>query len=386
MNQRTTQVLFALLRSATSGEKLTDKERGCYSPELLSDLMKISSEHDVAHLLVLGLKRNELLSKEDIGLEKDILRAVYRYEQLNYEYENLCDSLEKAQVPFLPLKGAVVRKYYPEPWMRTSCDIDVLVQRENLAKAISHLTEDLQYVRRGRTAHDVSLHSPTGVHIELHFDLVEEGRANNAIDVLRSVWKNVTLCEKSKHQYEMSDAFFYFYHIAHMAKHFEVGGCGVRPFIDLWILDHIEGVDKSKRDELLSSGGLLKFADVSRTLSEVWFSGREPDALTLQVQDFLLHGGAFGSAENRVALHQKARGGRIGYIMSRVFVPYARLKRYYPIVEERPWLTPFVQVRRWFMLLKPDVASMAKRELAANAKITKSTADEMSAFLDNVGL
>lgn len=270
--------------------------------------------------------------------------------------------------------------------MRTSCDIDVLVQRENLAKAISHLTEDLQYVRRGRTAHDVSLHSPTGVHIELHFDLVEEGRANNAIDVLRSVWKNVTLCEKSKHQYEMSDAFFYFYHIAHMAKHFEVGGCGVRPFIDLWILDHIEGVDKSKRDELLSSGGLLKFADVSRTLSEVWFSGREPDALTLQVQDFLLHGGAFGSAENRVALHQKARGGRIGYIMSRVFVPYARLKRYYPIVEERPWLTPFVQVRRWFMLLKPDVASMAKRELAANAKITKSTADEMSAFLDNVGL
>ena len=125
MNQRTTQVLFALLRSATSGEKLTDKERGCYSPELLSDLMKISSEHDVAHLLVLGLKRNELLSKEDIGLEKDILRAVYRYEQLNYSMRTYATLLRRRR--FLPsVKGAVVRKYYPEPWMRTSCDIDAL--------------------------------------------------------------------------------------------------------------------------------------------------------------------------------------------------------------------------------------------------------------------
>ena len=54
----------------------------------------------------------------------------------------------------------------------------------------------------------------------------------------------------------MTDEMFYFYHIAHMAKHFEEGGCGIRPFIDLWTLDNIKDVDHDKRDELLSRGNL----------------------------------------------------------------------------------------------------------------------------------
>ena len=75
-----------------------------------------------------------------------------------------------------------------------------------------------------------------------------------------------------------------------MAKHFENGGCGIRPFIDLWILDHMKSIDLSARDVLLSQGGLLKFAHASQTLSEVWFGGKEPNELSLQMQEFLLHG------------------------------------------------------------------------------------------------
>lgn len=132
MDQRTIQILFALLRSAIFGTKLTEDERNNYSPAMLQDLLKISSKHDVVHLLVFGLKQNELILKEHNDIEKYILKAVYRYERIRYEYENLCDALEKAQIPFLPLKDSVIRKYYPEAWMRTSCDIDVLVHRECL--------------------------------------------------------------------------------------------------------------------------------------------------------------------------------------------------------------------------------------------------------------
>ena len=115
--------------------------------------------------------------------------------------------------------------------------------------------------------------------VQMVYDLVEEGRANNAIQVLCTVWENVTLHEGAGYWYEMSDAFYYFYHIAHMAKHFENGGCGIRPFIDLWILDHMEGVDQMKRDELLEKGDLLKFAQRARTLSEVWFDAKEADKI-----------------------------------------------------------------------------------------------------------
>lgn len=386
MDSRTIQILFALLRSAICGTRLTKEEYNAYSHDMLQDLLRISSKNDVDHILVLGLKQNDLISKENVDIEKSIFKAVYRCEQIKYEYENLCNALEKAQIPFIPLKGSVLRDYYPEEWMRTSCDIDVLVHREDLEKAISCLSDKLKYVEHGYATHDVSLFTPTGVHIELHFDLVEEGKAKNAINILNSVWKNVSLRENAEYWYEMSDEFFYFYHIAHMAKHFENGGCGIRPFVDLWILDHMENIDKSNRDALLIQGDLLKFTNAVRTLSEVWFYGRKPDQLTTQMQEFLLQGGVYGSADNRVALQQKNKGGRVGYLLSRIFIPYAKLKRYYPILEKNPWLMPLMQIRRWFMLLRPDVAKMAKREISVNSNIDSSKAKDMNNFLNDIGL
>ncbi len=386
MAQRTIQILFTLLRSAISGERLTDKERSDYRQEMLPELLKISSKHDLSHLLAWALKQNDLLPEESAPAEKCILKAVYRYEKLRYEYDCICDALEKAEIPFLPLKGSVIRKYYPEPWMRTSCDIDILVHREDLDRAISYLSTNLSYVFNEGGTHDVSLYSPSGIHVELHFDLVEEGQAKAAIDVLHSVWDNASLCENSVYRYEMSDAYFYFYHIAHMAKHFEVGGCGVRPFIDLWILNGVKDFDAKGSEALLTQAGLLKFAIAAQTLSEVWFDGRTPNDVSDQMQNYLLHGGVYGSADNRVALHQAEKGGRFGYFMSRVFIPYDKLRRYYPVLEKHRWLMPVMQVRRWFMLFRPDVAKRTKSELATNKSIDQSKADEMNALLKDLGL
>ena len=215
MDQRTNQIFFFLLRSAICGKALTDEERGSYSKDALPDLLKLAQRHDITHLLVLGLKKNSLISESNIEIEKKMLEAVYRYERLNYEYSQLCSALEEAQIPFIPLKGSVLRGYYPEEWMRTSCDIDVLIRRENLERAISYLATNLEYVEKERATHDVSLFSPLKNHIELHFDLVEEGRANNAIDILSDVWEGVSLRENSEYCYEMSDELFYFYHITH---------------------------------------------------------------------------------------------------------------------------------------------------------------------------
>ena len=380
------KLLFSLLRSVIVGSPLSEAEKGTFSSELLCSLFKITNKHDISHLLVYSLKQNGLLSKEDSGLEKDVFKAIYRCERLQYEYKLLCDALEKAQIPFLPLKGSVLRAYYPETWMRTSCDIDILVHKENLEDAIAYLSENLKYEEKERATHDVSLFSPGGIHIELHFDLVEEGRANNAIRILQKVWEDAKPREESNYFYEMSDAFFYFYHIAHMAKHFETGGCGIRPFIDLWILDHLKNVDKAQRDALLEQSGLKKFADNARALSRVWMEGEEPNETLLQLQSYLLNGGVYGSTDNRVALNQTKKGGRFGYLLSRIFIPFAKLKRYYPILEKHPWLMPVMQVRRWFMLFRPDVAAMAKRELVTNGTLEKSQADQMKIFLDEIGL
>ena len=80
-------------------------------------------------------------------LEQYISKAVFRYEQLNYENERICMALEKAQIPFIPLKGSIIRKYYPESWMRTSCDVDVLVHEEDAEKAVDVLVKEYGYTQ-----------------------------------------------------------------------------------------------------------------------------------------------------------------------------------------------------------------------------------------------
>jgi hypothetical protein len=95
--------------------------------------------------------------------------AVYKYENLNYEYGRLCKTLDEAKIPFIVLKGAVIRKYYPEPWMRSSCDIDILVKESDLERATEVVKTELGFTVTDKTHHDIQMYSPSGVMFELHF-------------------------------------------------------------------------------------------------------------------------------------------------------------------------------------------------------------------------
>jgi hypothetical protein len=106
MDLKINQILFAILRSAICGTKLTENERKIFSGDILHDLLKISSKHSIANLLVLGLRDNGLIPKNCAETQQYILMTAYRCERLQSEYKNLCEVLEKAQIPFLPSKGS----------------------------------------------------------------------------------------------------------------------------------------------------------------------------------------------------------------------------------------------------------------------------------------
>ena len=270
--------------------------------------------------------------------------------------------------------------------MRTSCDIDILIQKEKLEEAVSYMTENMQYVVKERGTHDVGLVGPSGMMVELHFDLVEEGRANDAVNILSAVWDDVSLYEGSCYHYQMSDAFFYFYHVAHMAKHFENGGCGVRPLLDLWILDKQNGYDEVTRDALLERGALLKFTTAARSLSSVWFDGMEHTETTSQMEQYLLFGGVYGNIENRVALQQQKKGGKFKYIVSRLFLPYNTIKFQYPILQKHRWLTPVMQVRRWLKLILRGGIKRSMNEINVNAKMSDDKKESATELLERIGL
>lgn len=386
MEQKTTQALFALLHSAISGSQLKEEEREVYSSDVLKDLFEISSKHDLLHLLILGLKKNELIPKEKVEIENYIFKAFYRYEQLKYELDNLCAALEKAEIQFIPLKGSVLRKYYPEEWMRTSCDIDVLVHEEDCEKARAILTDEYGYTEKGQSSYDISLFSPSNIHVELHYDILIDGISNESSEMLKSIWSTATVKEGFDFFYEMPDEMFYFYHIAHMAKHFESGGCGIRPFVDLWILDGLEDNNEKKRNALLEQGDLLKFAEATRKLSRVWFEKEEYDFVSRQMENYILLGGVYGTNKNRVFVQQQKKGGRFKYVLSKIFIPYDVIKVHYPILQKHRWLTPFMEVRRWGKLIFCGHTKRIVNELKHDPSVFCDEADETKNFLSSIGL
>ena len=386
MENRGQVFFFRLITSAVSGQPLSAEDRALYDPAMLPGMTALARRHDLAHLFALGLKKNGLLGEGSGELENELFRAVVRYEQLNYELARIGETLEQAQIPFLPLKGSVLRRYYPEPWMRTSCDIDVFVHEEDLDRALAALAEVLPYRMGEVSPYVTQIFTQHGQNIELHRGLVESDQIDRASAVLSTVWDTAILRDGWRFWYEMPDELFYFYHIAHMAKHFENGGCGIRPFLDIWVLTHRVPHDRVRREKLLADGGLAAFAKHAAHLSDVWFGSGTHDETTRRLEQFVLHGGLYGSQDNRISIQQVKLGGKQGYLRSRVWLSYEKMKRFYPSLDGKPALLPVYEVYRWGRLLFCGGVSRSVNELRTSSSISEERSEAARLLLLELGL
>ncbi len=379
-------VFFSLLGVELRETELCPDTKKSVTDELLQALYRFSKKHDLAHLICDALEKNGLLDgNSEVGKRfiKERNLAFFRLERLRHEYESAFKLFNQIGVNYLPLKGTVLRDLYREPWMRTSVDIDVLIHKEDLDKITTNLEQRLEYVKLSQGAYDAVMVSPSGVHLELHFNLITEQANSQASTILSDVWKHT---EADGFCHKMNDEYLYYYHLAHMARHFVDGGCGVRPFIDLWLLNSCDESVKEKRDQLLEKGGLIKFAKACEKLASVWFDDKPMlDELSL-FESFILNGGVFGNKANQVALHQSKSGGRFRYAMGRIFMPLAQMQYRYPVLKKHKWLYPFMVVRRLFaVIFKRDVKRI-KKELQAGKKLSTSQQEQTQNLLKDLGL
>ncbi len=388
------KLMFSLIGNKVFGNTVEQADIEKLSEQgVLSQLYKMSAHHDMAHIVGAALSEINIkgkLAEEDktnlLKFDNEFMKAVFRHAGIDFELKRVCQALEEAKIPFIPLKGAVIKELYPEPWMRTSSDVDILVQETDFESAEAQLSKKLKYTVKERSSHDASFYAESGVHVELHFDLVEEGRANFANKVLKNVWEYVRPVENWAYRCELIPSVFYFYHIAHMAKHFQYGGTGVRPILDLKLLDSKLELCAEERDSMLEEGKLLAFSNYIRELSLVWFSCVEPTRMSDMLQEYILAGGAYGSFENRVAVRQKKKGGKLGYIFSCIWIPYNMLKFRYPILKKHKWLYPFYQMRRWLGLLFSGKFFRACREFKANNQLPRERAIVAEELLEKMEL
>lgn len=379
-------MLFSLMRSVLAKKPIEKQALDCLSIETLSAVYRLSDRHDMAHMVGAALLSYDQLQQNETTekLQKKMWLAVSRYERIRYELERICDTLEQAKVPFVLLKGAVVRRYYPEPWWRTSCDIDILVHEQDIERAVLVLKETLQYTSNGKKSyHDVSLFSKNNVHLELHFNLKEgQPRLDN---LLVKAWEYAVPTQGKTYQHEFTDAYLKFHIVAHMAYHFLSGGCGIKPILDLWLLDK-KIADDTVFDELLKQSGLTTFTQKVRKLGKAWFENEMMDSVSLDIQQYIFSGGVYGTTKNKVIVQQQRKGGKTQYLFSKLIISREFLESQYPVLKKHRWLSPVMQVCRWFRLLFCGGIERSKRQAELNFQTDAGQAQKIKQLLADIGL
>lgn len=381
-NQTTKETFFAMIRTVVCPPSV-DKylEEMTITEEELKQINSLAKAHDLAPIITSALAKHKLIDPASAANYQ--LHAVWRYEKLNHELEQISRVLENNGIDYIPLKGSVIRPYYPEPWLRTSCDIDILVHEEDLDRMTEVLMDELNYtLDEGKSVHHISMHAPNSVHLEPHFNLREN--VEKLDKVLDEVWENSSCADS--HRYEQSPEFLMFHVIAHMSYHFQSGGCGIRPFIDLYLLEQKLDYDHEKLMDFCRRAGVDKFYYCVRQVIDVWFNEAPHTDVTRRIEDYVLSGGVYGTKSNHVAVEQERAGNKFQHILRRIFMPYKSLKIKYPILGKHPWLTPVYQVVRWVQMLCKGRLGTYRRELDMICGLSDERREEIGQLLDDVGL
>lgn len=373
-------------RASVTAEMLTDEE--------LMNVYKLSSSQDVAHLVASTLSSRRLLPDTPVGatLKRLLMLAAYRHEGQAFEMGEISLALESSHIPFILLKGSELCFEYPEPYLRTRSDIDVLVKEQQLEEAREALCRILGYSVKNAPAstHDISLVSRGGVHVELHFSLWDKEIINAlgepAAKAIEEVWQFATLYEGSSYRYVMDDARFCLYHYAHMAKHVLNGGCGVKPFVDTLILKKRSEERMAKFYTLAKDCGIMDFVSCADHLTDVWFGDGEHNDVSRRFEEYVLRGGVYGTFENRLSVSLGKKRGKLGYVLGRIFMPWKTLKERYPVLEKHRWLTPVFEVVRWGSLVFRGRTGRVVGELRVNATITESQSIKARELMKDIGL
>lgn len=379
--QEERQILFELLKNEVTGKK---SEWDALSEDTAERLLSLAEKHDLSFLVADGLLKSGGIDKNSPVLKEinnKIYKTIRRTEQFNHTLKTIKELFEGAHIRFVPLKGAIIRGYYPSELMRTSCDIDILVPQEDFERAIKLLGENGFKKLNVKKHHDVSLYYGI-THLELHFSLFE--RVEDIDTLLLKAWDYVV--PVTKYEYVETREYFIFHHIAHMKYHFIGGGCGIKPFLDLYVLRRHNFYDTDRLYELLDMTGLRRFYDSINATLSVWFEGATSDGLTQKIEDYILSGGAFGTLENKMAVQSYLRGSRAKNLWRSAFPKYELMLGAYPILKKHKILLPAFYVINIFKDAFGKDAKKNRTKLGVILNQKSSAINYAKDLLKDVGL
>ena len=281
--------------------------------------------------------------------------------------------MDAAGIWHMPLKGAVLKDYYPQFGMREMSDHDVLFDAER-AEDVKRIMEGLGFHTEeyGAMHHDVYFKEPVS-NFEMHRQLIGPGLYKKLYEYYRDVESRLLGEGYEKH---LSPEDFYLYLTAHEYKHYMDMGTGLRSLLDTCVVLQNEDLDMAYVTGEAEKMGIAEFEALNRSLARRLFSG---EALTAEEDETLqniLNAGVYGSRVFAVQRRLSGFGyGKLRYTLERFLEPlnknswnYRNLSYEFPLFYKCKILLPLLPFYRVFLRL---ASGRLKAELKALKRAEK---------------
>lgn len=316
-------------------------------------LIKLAKNHSILNLLHYGVDALPKEYKPDEQTCKHLYQSsvnaiVRNYNQIEGAKE-LLETFEEKGIYALAVKGICTKKHYPQTDMRTMGDVDILYQPQQNDE-VKKVMRDLGYElsMEGRK-HDIYSRRPY-MAIEMHRVLVAADSEYGSY--YESIWNRIKTKENCKYIHEMSREDEYIFTIVHLARHFKDGGIGIRFIMDVYVYNHLDGMDWDYIKTELRKLKLWEFYGNISQLADRWF-GAEPrcdeenNELFNKLFAYIITDGTFGTTRNAAAA-STAETGRFQSLLNAVFPSLKSMQSMFVWLEKWPILLPYAWVLRGF--------------------------------------
>ena len=335
--------MIALMRCAINGEK----PDAALTEQLdLPKLFEVCQSHILTACVAYAL---ESAGIRDAAFTEAKEKAIRKNVLLDAERAKILKRLEQEKIWYMPLKGAVIKDWYPRLGMRQMSDNDILCDG-TARQRIRTLMEELGFT----CAHfeigiDDAYHKPPVCSFEMHNELFTAGKSAQMHQYYQDIRSRLLKEPGNDYGYRFSGSDFYIYMAAHEYKHYVSGGTGVRCLPDTLLVRRklAKELDWDYIAQETERLGIREFEQTIRTLSDKVFSGEPLSADEQQELDYLVTSGIYGTQTNVIANQLKKSGGSVlRYWKKRLFPPLDWIKSYYPFFGRHKWLIPLLWIWR----------------------------------------
>ena len=309
----------------------------------LENLYKAAKMHMLTAAVAYSLKTAGICDK---NFEQEKAKSIRKIAAMDIDKSLLFEGLEKQKIWYMPLKGTVVKDFYPSIGMRQMSDFDILFDAE-YAENVHDIMLDLGFSCEsfGVSNHDVYLKKPVS-NFEMHKELFSELHKPEIYQYYKNVKERLIKDDNNDYGWHFRTEDLYVYMTAHEYKHFSDCGTGLRSILDTYVFWQKFGgqLDENYISAETKKLGISDFEKQNRSLALHLFGGGELTDEDREMLEYIIYSGTYGTFKNSVEKSVKKNGGgkkgKMLYLRDKLFLPLDRVKQFYPFYYKHKILLP----------------------------------------------